>query len=78
MSQPSKAGTPRMVRCPGCGAPAAFAASNPWRPFCSERCRNGDLGAWASESYRVAAQPEPDDEALSAADPLAPPAWPRH
>jgi endogenous inhibitor of DNA gyrase (YacG/DUF329 family) len=30
-----------------------FAPSNPWRPFCSERCRGADLGAWASESYRV-------------------------
>ena len=67
---------PRMVRCPGCGEPAAFGAGNPWRPFCSERCRNGDLGAWASESYRVAAQPDPDES--GDADPPAAPARPRH
>jgi endogenous inhibitor of DNA gyrase (YacG/DUF329 family) len=45
---------PRLVPCPACGARAPFAASNPWRPFCSERCRQTDLGAWASERYRVA------------------------
>jgi len=24
-----------------------------WRPFCSERCKLIDLGAWATERYRV-------------------------
>jgi uncharacterized protein len=36
-------------------------------PACSERCRNVDLGAWASEGYRVAtqapAEDSPDDQA---------------
>jgi len=41
------------VPCPRCGAPAAFASSNRWRPFCSERCKLIDLGNWASERYRV-------------------------
>jgi endogenous inhibitor of DNA gyrase (YacG/DUF329 family) len=44
---------PRLVACPGCGARAEYSAANPWRPFCSERCRQTDLGAWASESYRI-------------------------
>jgi endogenous inhibitor of DNA gyrase (YacG/DUF329 family) len=26
---------------------------NEWRPFCSERCKLIDLGAWASEEYRI-------------------------
>ena len=26
---------------------------NPFRPFCSERCRVIDLGKWASEEYRL-------------------------
>lgn len=26
---------------------------NPFRPFCSERCKILDLGAWASEEYRI-------------------------
>jgi endogenous inhibitor of DNA gyrase (YacG/DUF329 family) len=47
----------RQVPCPSCQRPAVFAPSNRWRPFCSERCRSADLGAWASERYRV---PAPD------------------
>ena len=54
----------KTVPCPRCGTPCLFAPANPWRPFCSERCRMIDLGAWASESYRVAgrAQGDPDKE----------------
>ena len=44
---------PRMVSCPHCGKTVAWEGSNPYRPFCSERCKMIDLGAWASESYRV-------------------------
>jgi len=29
-------------------------ADFPQRPFCSERCRLIDLGAWADESHRIA------------------------
>jgi endogenous inhibitor of DNA gyrase (YacG/DUF329 family) len=35
---------------------AAFTPDNKWRPFCSERCKMIDLGAWATESYRVPAE----------------------
>jgi len=37
---------------------------NPWRPFCSERCRLVDLGCWVDEDYRIAGDPAPvtDDE----------------
>ena len=52
----------RIVRCPRCGGNSVYAASNPWRPFCSERCRNADFGAWASEGYRVAPAAESDDD----------------
>ena len=56
--------TDRMVTCPTCGGPSRYAPENPWRPFCGEACRNRDLGAWATESYRVEARPvEDDDEA---------------
>lgn len=51
----------RIVRCPGCGGASVYDASNPYRPFCSERCRNADLGAWASEGYRVPAPPSGQD-----------------
>jgi endogenous inhibitor of DNA gyrase (YacG/DUF329 family) len=55
--------TARTVACPSCGGPAVFAATNRWRPFCSERCRVTDLGAWASESYRIPAKPGEDENA---------------
>ncbi|MGM9516423.1 DNA gyrase inhibitor YacG [Roseateles sp. DB2] len=51
----------RLVPCPHCGGDAVFAPSNRYRPFCGERCREMDLGAWASESFRVAAAPPTDD-----------------
>ncbi len=43
----------KKVPCPQCGQPAVFSPSNVFRPFCSERCKMIDLGAWASESYRI-------------------------
>ena len=53
---------PRIVVCPTCGGDSVYAASNPARPFCSERCKNIDFGAWASESFRVEApSTAPDD-----------------
>ena len=58
---PPKAGAPRTVPCPTCGQKSVFEPWNPWRPFCSERCRRVDLGAWASESYRIAGKPDADD-----------------
>lgn len=54
----------RIVRCPQCGGDSLFEPSNRWRPFCSERCRQIDLGAWASESFRVAAAPPEDPDEL--------------
>jgi endogenous inhibitor of DNA gyrase (YacG/DUF329 family) len=26
---------------------------NPWRPFCSEKCKLIDLGSWASGEYKI-------------------------
>jgi endogenous inhibitor of DNA gyrase (YacG/DUF329 family) len=40
------------VTCPICKKGARW-EKNPYRPFCSERCRLIDLGKWASEEYRV-------------------------
>ena len=45
----------KTVPCPRCGAQAPYSPANPWRPFCSERCRVIDLGNWAAEAYRVPA-----------------------
>jgi endogenous inhibitor of DNA gyrase (YacG/DUF329 family) len=48
-----------------------FTPENKWRPFCSERCKMIDLGAWAAESYRVPAEEEesPDEDASSSRPP---------
>lgn len=43
----------RTVRCPGCGGSSVYAPENLYRPFCSERCKQMDLGAWASESFKL-------------------------
>lgn len=53
---------PKTVVCPTCGGPSVYAASNRFRPFCSERCKNVDLGAWASESFRMPTDAPPDDQ----------------
>lgn len=52
----------KIVRCPACAGPSVYAPSNPWRPFCSERCKNIDFGAWASEEFRVPTAAPPDDD----------------
>jgi len=61
----------RKVPCPSCRQPAVYGPANPWRPFCSERCRSADLGAWASERFRLPAEapsePNTDDGALPGA-----------
>jgi len=49
-----------LVRCPQCGGESVWSPDNAFRPFCSERCKLIDLGAWASESYRVPVQETTD------------------
>jgi len=46
----------RTQPCPNCKKLAPW-EGNPWRPFCSERCRNLDLGKWATGAYRVPGPP---------------------
>jgi endogenous inhibitor of DNA gyrase (YacG/DUF329 family) len=50
----------KIVRCPQCGGNSVWNSANKFRPFCSERCKLIDLGAWASESYRVPVQETTD------------------
>lgn len=45
--------SPPRVACPACGTPVSWIPENRFRPFCSERCRQMDLGAWAAGEYRV-------------------------
>ena len=53
---------PTIVNCPTCGAAVEWGPQSPWRPFCSQRCKDIDLGAWAAESFRVPAQPPQDNQ----------------
>jgi endogenous inhibitor of DNA gyrase (YacG/DUF329 family) len=59
MASPAPA---RVVRCPACGGDSLYGPDNRYRPFCSERCKNMDLGAWASESFRVPGESPPDGQ----------------
>lgn len=43
------------VSCPNCSKEVEW-EKNPFRPFCSERCRLIDLGGWASEKYKIPAE----------------------
>ena len=41
-----------MRNCPTCGKSVEY-GDNPWRPFCSERCKLIDFDKWTSDEYRV-------------------------
>jgi endogenous inhibitor of DNA gyrase (YacG/DUF329 family) len=53
-------------RCPACKTPTDSEKHADF-PFCSERCRMLDLGAWASEKY-VVSEPIFDEEELPEQD----------
>jgi endogenous inhibitor of DNA gyrase (YacG/DUF329 family) len=40
------------IKCPICKKMTTW-EENPYRPFCSERCKLIDLGKWADEEYKV-------------------------
>ena len=46
------------ARCPPCGQQVVAA----FRPFCSKRCADIDLGRWLKEGYRIATDETPTDE----------------
>jgi len=39
--------------CPTCGREIEWSERFPFRPFCSERCRLIDLGAWLNEEHVI-------------------------
>ena len=44
----------KVLNCPICKEPAILVKDkNPYLPFCSERCRTIDLGAWLDEKYVI-------------------------
>lgn len=56
MPQSSK---PLTVKCPICREPTPW-QGNPYRPFCSRRCKMIDLGNWADGKYNVESVDPPD------------------
>jgi uncharacterized protein len=41
------------VKCPTCRRPVEWSERSAYRPFCSERCRLIDLGAWLTEQNKI-------------------------
>jgi len=61
------------VACPTCKRETEWSAQSPFRPFCSERCRLIDLGAWFSEEHAIpgeSVQLDPDEDPPSPSRPL--------
>ena len=50
--------------CPICGKPA----EEGFRPFCSRRCANVDLGRWLDGAYTIPGEPVPDTGAPAKGD----------
>ncbi|HKE44367.1 MAG TPA: DNA gyrase inhibitor YacG [Steroidobacteraceae bacterium] len=55
--------SPATVKCPTCGRPLEWTGESPFRPFCSDRCRLIDLGAWLSEERGIAGEAVPTEPA---------------
>lgn len=55
---------PRTFPCPRC-AKATTWENNEFRPFCSERCKLIDLGAWANDEYALPTQDAPTADSTS-------------
>jgi uncharacterized protein len=51
---------PTIVLCPTCQRKVKWIADNQFKPFCSERCKGADLGAWANEQYTIESSQDPD------------------
>ena len=50
------------MNCPTCGRAILWTADFPERPFCNERCRLIDLGAWLSGDRAIPGEPADGDE----------------
>jgi endogenous inhibitor of DNA gyrase (YacG/DUF329 family) len=53
-------------RCPNCSAPTVDA----YRPFCSRRCADVDLGRWLTGGYAIAGRDDDDDPARTTDAPV--------
>ena len=58
------------VECPNCGIQVSWTPESVWKPFCSERCKMIDLGAWFSEERAIPEPQQRTDGQLSEEDTL--------
>ena len=42
-----------MANCPRCEKLTDLSPTNLFRPFCSEKCKLIDFGAWATEKFQI-------------------------
>jgi endogenous inhibitor of DNA gyrase (YacG/DUF329 family) len=49
------------VLCPTCKTEVVWSSESLFRPFCSNRCKQIDLGAWAEEKYQIPGASLEDD-----------------
>lgn len=54
-----KPGKPRAAKCAVCGNPV----THDYRPFCSKRCADIDLGRWLDGRYAIPGQPASPSDA---------------
>ena len=52
------------VKCPPCRRDVEWTAESLYRPFCSDRCRLIDLGAWLTEQNKIPEDPEAAEHSL--------------
>lgn len=48
---------PARLPCPTCKRSIVWSEEFPFRPFCSERCKMVDLGAWLTETHVIPGEP---------------------
>jgi endogenous inhibitor of DNA gyrase (YacG/DUF329 family) len=63
----------KRIPCPTCKRDIEWNELYPWRPFCSERCKLVDLGAWMSEARAIPGEPL-DETAVDPSPEADPPA----
>ncbi len=59
--QPGKVVPLKKGKCPNCAKPVAA----DFRPFCSKRCSDLDLGRWLNGEYRIPTDEVPGDDAVA-------------
>lgn len=58
-----------IVKCPTCRRDVEWTPKSQFRPFCSDRCRLIDLGAWFSEKHAIPDEGAAADDELRSNEP---------